>query len=85
MASTDSPYRTPRLRKNPLYKLIRFHGWKVNAIAKAVGYDSLSAFYKVLRFEVMPTGDKLEKIGLLFDPPLSAGEVFDIWNKERAA
>jgi hypothetical protein len=81
MPSKSVPLRTKRLTRNPLYKLIRDKGWKVTAIAASIGYESLSSFYKVLRFESIPDAEKLDKIGLLFDPPLSRGDVYQIWSE----
>jgi hypothetical protein len=82
MKVTVSPLRTSPLKRNPLYRKIRENEWSATAIAREIGYASLSSFYQALRFEKLPDQNKLAKIARLLD--LSAGEVYEIWTKGMA-
>lgn len=81
MPIKHSPQGGP-LSRNPLYQYMQDTGIRATTIAKKVGYRSLSAFYKALRFERTPDPEKLVRIGKILGQAPS--DLWEIWTKERA-
>lgn len=58
------------------------NGWRSAHAANQAGYESVSAFYKALRFERMPEGERLTRIAKMLR--MSEGETYELWRKEMA-
>jgi AraC-like DNA-binding protein len=71
-----------RLRRSPVYQKARETHMPMVALARQIGYSSLSSFYKAIRFEKMPEPAKLAKFGKFLG--ITPGEAYELWAKEMA-
>jgi hypothetical protein len=58
------------------------NGWRSADAARQAGYESVSAFYKALRFERMPEGERMTRIAKLLR--MSEGDTYQLWRKEMS-
>lgn len=52
-----------------------------NEGARMLGYRSVSAMYKALRFEVLPLPNQLAKMAAILKT--SEGKLYELWRAER--
>lgn len=74
--------RNPSFRRNPAYQKAVAANLPMKALARQLGYVSMSSFYAAMRFDKMPESDKLAKIGRFLE--ISQGEVYELWAREMA-
>lgn len=76
-----NPNTTHRDR-NPLYKYMKRNQIRAHLLAKQIGYETVGALYKAMRYATVPDPDKATKIGRLIGK--TQGEVLELWHRERA-
>lgn len=82
MQRSRGPVSGKRLRRSPIYQKARETRTPMVALARQIGYASLSSFYQAVRFEKMPDPERLVKFGKFLG--ITAGEAYELWAKEMS-